>query len=216
LSEGLVTGRIEKSDGVELPREMLVEPLGLGTPGAYVARVASRTFTPGELEELRSLDEGYLGGSNRETGTSGNSERADKVMTVRKGNGARYCVLKVLNTRGQYLELGKKYTLWNAEPLRRIPPEQAGVDFRYPGRKEAADLRVSSVSTRDAQELREVREKLEQKFNHFSEKKKQVFLPVMEESLDLFCCPPRQMAVTRSGQGIPCRFRKTPTVYPMP
>jgi hypothetical protein len=45
LSEGLVIGRIEKSNGVELPREVLIEPLRLGTPGAYVARVTSRVFS---------------------------------------------------------------------------------------------------------------------------------------------------------------------------
>jgi hypothetical protein len=139
------------------------------------------------LEELRSLDGGYLGGGDRKSGTSGSSERADRGMTVRKGNGARYCVLKVLNTRGQYLELGKNIRLGQAEPLRGIPPEKAGVDFRYPGRKGTADLRVSSVSARDAQELKEVREKLEQKLDHLSETEKQVLMPVIEEYLDLFC-----------------------------
>jgi hypothetical protein len=104
-----VIGKIEKGNGVDLPHEVLIEPLGLRMPGAYVARVASRVFTPEELEGLRSLDGGYLGRNDKKSGTSGNSERDDSVMNVRKDNGARYCVLKVLNARGQYLELGKIY-----------------------------------------------------------------------------------------------------------
>jgi hypothetical protein len=98
-----------------------------------VTRLASRVITPGELEELRSLDVGYRSGNNRKYGTRGSSESVDKVMTVRKGNGARYCVLNVLNTRGRYLELGKNMRLGHAEALREVPPEQAGVDFRCSG-----------------------------------------------------------------------------------
>jgi hypothetical protein len=77
LSEGLVKGKIEKSNKVELPWKVLIELLGLGTPGAYVARVASQGFTSEELEGLRSL-----GGNDWKSGTSGNSERVDRIMTV--------------------------------------------------------------------------------------------------------------------------------------
>jgi hypothetical protein len=52
LSEGLIIGKIEKTEGIELPREVLVEPLGLGTPGAYLAQVASRVLTSGDLDKL--------------------------------------------------------------------------------------------------------------------------------------------------------------------
>jgi hypothetical protein len=69
----------------------LIEPLELGTPGAYVAS--------GEPSP-QSLEEGCLGEGDMKSGTS---ERDDRVMAVRKGNTAKYCVLKVLNTRGQYL-----------------------------------------------------------------------------------------------------------------
>jgi hypothetical protein len=136
LSEGLIKGKIEKSNGVDLPQEVLIEPLGLGTPGAYVARVASRDFTPGELEELRSLDGGYLGGSDRKSGTSGNSERADRGMTVRKGNGARYCVLKVLNTGGQYLELRKIYAWDRPSRLEGFRPRKQELISATRGGKE--------------------------------------------------------------------------------
>jgi hypothetical protein len=52
LSEGLVIGKIAKNNGVDLPREVLIEPLELGTPGAYIARVASRVLTSEELGKL--------------------------------------------------------------------------------------------------------------------------------------------------------------------
>jgi hypothetical protein len=101
-----VIGKIEKGNGVDLPREVLIKPLGLGTPGAYVARVACRVFTTKEFEGQRTLDGGDLGRNDRKSGTSGYSETVDRFMTVRKDNGARYCVLKMLNTRGQYLLMG--------------------------------------------------------------------------------------------------------------
>jgi hypothetical protein len=48
LSERITIGRIEKYSGADLPQE-IVEPMGLGTPGAYVARVASRVYTQGQF-----------------------------------------------------------------------------------------------------------------------------------------------------------------------
>jgi hypothetical protein len=60
LSEGVVIGKIEKYNRVHLPREVLAEPLGLGTPGAYVARVASRVLTSEELEKLKGLEEASI------------------------------------------------------------------------------------------------------------------------------------------------------------
>jgi hypothetical protein len=141
MSEGLVIGKI---DGVKLPREILVEPLGLGTPGAYVARVASRVLTSGELEKLKGLEDGCLGGNNRKSGTSKRDDGFSEDMAACEGDTAKYCVLKVLNTRRQYLELGKHIHLGQAEPLRWAPPVEAAFDLRNPGLEGTADLRVSS------------------------------------------------------------------------
>jgi hypothetical protein len=58
---------------------------------------------------------------NTKSGTSEQYDRVDMVMAVSKGNTAKYCVLKVLNTRGQYLELDKNVCLGQAEPLRWVP-----------------------------------------------------------------------------------------------
>jgi hypothetical protein len=110
--------------------------------------------------------------------------------------------------------------LGQAETLRGNPPKQAGVDFRYPGRKGTADLRVSSVSAKDAQELREVREKLGQKFDHLSKREKQVLLPVIEEYLDLFCNESTGVLPTTTKRcheirtGDPLPIRKNPYRVP--
>jgi hypothetical protein len=187
FSEGLVIGKIEKYNGVDLPREVLIEPLGLGTPGAYVARVASRVLTSEELERLKGLEEGCLGQENGEKGTHEQVESDNGVRAARQGNSARYCLLKVLNTRGQYLEVGKNVPLGQAEPLRWSPPVDAGSDLRNPGMTGMADLRISSLSGRNSRELIEKREQLEMKLEHLSQGEKKILLPVIEEYLDLFC-----------------------------
>jgi hypothetical protein len=53
---------------MELPREVLTEPLELGTPDADVAQGASRAFTRQELECLEEIMP-----RRKEYGTSGNS-----------------------------------------------------------------------------------------------------------------------------------------------
>jgi hypothetical protein len=183
LSEGLVIGKIEKPNGVDLPREVLIEPLGLGTPGAYVARVASRVLTSEELEELKDREKGCLGRENRNSGTR---EQVDSDHRAR-GNSARYCVLKVLNTRGQSLEVGKNVPLGQAEPLRWIPPVDTGVDLRNPGATGTPDLQISSLSGRNPRELIEKRKQLEGKLEHLSSGEKQILMPIIEEYFDLFC-----------------------------
>jgi hypothetical protein len=206
LSEGLVIGKIEKYYGVNLPGEVLVEPLGLGTPGAYVARVVSRVLTSEELSKLKGREEECLGGfkseelsklkgreeeclgeRNRKSGTSDKAKRDDRVMTARRGNEARYCVLKVLNTRGQYFELGRNALLGQAEPLRDTPPVSAGIDFRNPRTRGTGTCRISSLNGRSSRELQEKRIQIGRKLEHLSPSEKHVVLPVIEEYLDLFC-----------------------------
>jgi hypothetical protein len=55
--------------------------------------------------------EGCLGQGNTNTGTRGRVESIHALKAFRQEDGARYCVLKVLNTRGQYLEVGKNVPL---------------------------------------------------------------------------------------------------------
>jgi hypothetical protein len=66
LSRGIVVGKIRGKDKLDVPREVLVEPVGIGTPGAYVARVASGVYTRKELDALGDLE----GRSERNSGSS--------------------------------------------------------------------------------------------------------------------------------------------------
>ena len=45
LSEGIVVGKMRGRCSLDIPQEVLVEPAGIGMPGAYVARVVSRVYT---------------------------------------------------------------------------------------------------------------------------------------------------------------------------
>jgi hypothetical protein len=58
-----------------------------------------------------------------------------RVMTGQQDDIARYCILKVLNTRGQHLELGKNVPLGQAEPLRgphpRVPESTSAVTNQF-------------------------------------------------------------------------------------
>ena len=44
LSQGIFVGKMTDRSGPEIPREVLMETVGIGKPGAYVARVASRVY----------------------------------------------------------------------------------------------------------------------------------------------------------------------------
>jgi hypothetical protein len=49
-------GKMRGTSSSDVSREVLVELEGIGTPGAYVARVASRVYTHEELDALVDLD----------------------------------------------------------------------------------------------------------------------------------------------------------------
>jgi len=69
-------------NNLDVPQEVLVEPVGIGMPGAYVARVANRFYTQEELDTLGDLEERSV----RKTGTSrdkGEGEvNADEVSST--------------------------------------------------------------------------------------------------------------------------------------
>jgi hypothetical protein len=68
---------------VDLPREVLIEPLGLGTPGAYIAQVASRVLTSEELGKLKGQEEECLDRESKKTGTHETCTKSNKVITSR-------------------------------------------------------------------------------------------------------------------------------------
>jgi hypothetical protein len=47
LSQGIVVGKPRCKEKLDIPQKILLEPVRIGTPGAYVARVASRVYTRG-------------------------------------------------------------------------------------------------------------------------------------------------------------------------
>jgi hypothetical protein len=180
-------GKIKGNYGRDLPGEVLIEPLELGTPGAYVARVGSRVLTSKELSELKGQKKDCRNSDKRETGTYGKINEVDRVKTGQQDDNARYCTLKVLNTRGQHLELGKNIPLGQAEPLRWIPPKGAALGFHGTGSRDMTAHRISSLTGRNSRELREKRDQLEGKLKHLSPTEKHTLLSVMDEYLDLFC-----------------------------
>ena len=58
LSQGIVVGKLRGRSILEVLREIWVEPIGIGTPGAYVARVVSRVYTREEIDGLSNLGKG--------------------------------------------------------------------------------------------------------------------------------------------------------------
>jgi hypothetical protein len=80
-AEGLVIGKLKGYKGEKLPGEVLVEPHELGTPGAYVARVASRVLTLAELRELRRQREDCYENEVREKGIPENWRKTDRVIS---------------------------------------------------------------------------------------------------------------------------------------
>jgi hypothetical protein len=97
-------------------------------------------------------------------------------MAAHKGHATKYCILKLLNTRRQYLELGK-HTFRTGRAVSVGPSAEAGVDLRNPGLVGTADLRVSSLSGRNPRELTEVQEKLD----HLLIKEEHTLLSVIED-----------------------------------
>ena len=66
LSQRIVIGKMRGWSSLKVPREVLVEPVGIGTPDAYVARVASRVCPREETDGLSDLEER----SDSKSGTS--------------------------------------------------------------------------------------------------------------------------------------------------
>ena len=111
MSEGIIVGKIRVRFSLAISQEVFVEPEGIGTPGAYVARFASRVYNGEELDGLSDPGER----SERKSGTSGNESeevngngvsRVGKGLSLQtsKSNAARYCVLKIIKIPADGME----------------------------------------------------------------------------------------------------------------
>jgi hypothetical protein len=164
LSQRIFVSKIRGKDNLDVPREVLVEPIGIGTPGAYAARVASRVYTREELDALGDLEER----SKRKSGSSINNDdveayandirRYGKALSLQAiaSNSVRFCVLKILNTIRQQLEIWKNVKLGTAVALLQRAPKVTGFDSRNLAAGETSVCRVSFIRGNKSVELVEV------------------------------------------------------------
>jgi transposase InsO family protein len=189
LSQAIVVGKIKRGSIRDVPREVMVEPVSVGTPGAYVARVVSQVYTRSELDELKGLEVR----PNRKHGTScvkvvGYCQKGTGLsLQDSQSNAARYCVLKVLNTSRRHLEVGKHVRLGTAEAILPCAPRGVGFDTRHSGADGTSAGRVHVVRGHNSAELRVVRTELERKLAHLSAEESQILIPVLNQYEDLFC-----------------------------
>ena len=184
-----------KVRGRSFPREVLVEPVGIGTPGAYVALFANRVYTLEELDTLGDLEER----SERKTDTSRDKSEgevnADEVsrdgkelsLQVSASDAARYYILKILNTSHQHLEICKHVKLGTAEAILRCAPRVTGFDSRNLEAEETSADCVNLIRENYSTELAEVRAELQRRLAHLVTEERQILMPVMNEYLYLFC-----------------------------
>ena len=161
----------------------------------------------------------------RESGTSGDKyvrevnanyvSRGSKELSLQAStsNAARYCVLKILNTSRQPLEIGKNVKLWTAEAILQRAPRVTGFDSQHLEAGETSECRVNLVRRNNYSELAEVRAKLERRFAHLAPEERQILMPVMNEYLDLFCndkegvllCTTKAFHEIRTGDALPVK-----------
>jgi hypothetical protein len=124
------------------------------------------------------------------------------------GKAARYCVLKVLNTSRQHLEIGKYVKLGTADNL-RCAPSVSGFASRNLGAGETSAGSANLIRGNNSAELAEVRAELERRLAHLGTEERHILMPVMSSwtcsvVTKRECCraPPR--GLMRLGQGTPC------------
>ena len=219
LLQGIFVGKMRGRNNLDVPQEVLVEPVGIGTPGVYVARVASCVYTQEELDTLGDLKER----SERKTGTSrdkGEGEvNADEVsrdgkemlLQANASNATRYCILKVLNTSRQHLEIGKHVKLGTVEAILRCAPRVTWFGSQNSEAGETSAGSVNLIRGNNSAELAEVRAELEQRIAHLVTEERQILMPVMNEWSDLFCndrevvlpCTTKRFHEVRTGNALP-------------
>jgi hypothetical protein len=127
-SRGVVMGRIVRhSDNMKLPQAILIEPVPINNPGVYVARAVSEVYKrnglgfvtmrglpQGEVEReiigsvvdvTTSLDEAVQAGTQRAQRDKENVENSDP----------RYCLMEIINTSVDTVEIGKNVKLGDGE-----------------------------------------------------------------------------------------------------
>ena len=213
-------GKIRGQSSIEVSRDVLVEPAGIGTPGAYVARVASRVYTQEEIHRLGDLrgrlesKSGTCGVKSEELNANGVS-RVGKELSLQasESNAARYCVLKILKTSRQHVEIGKHVKLGTTEAILQCAPRVTGFDYRNLDAGEISAGCMDSIRGNNSTELATVRTELDRRLAHLVAEERHLLMPVMNENLDLFCndtegvlpCTTKGHNEIRTGDALPIK-----------
>ena len=163
-----------------------MEPVGLGTPGSYVARVASRVYAQEERGTLSDQGERSDGKTSRYK--SDEELEVNSVSASGKGlslqasvcNAARYCVLKILNTSRRHLEIGKNVKLGTAEAILRCASRVTGFNSRNTEAGGTSNSIVNVIRENNSSEFG-------RRIAHLAIEDKQNLMPFVDNYMDLFC-----------------------------
>jgi hypothetical protein len=224
----LIIGKIVKKKYDNVPRELLVEPVEIGAPGAYVARVLSKVYTERELDELQGVGDlppkpseiesrGHANCGNDRNVVGLLQESRDGALSREQCDGkqetARYCLLKMLNTSGRYFGLGKNVRVGNAEALIRYESAMAGTELVDSDREEVTSHMISVLRERSVGDAQEARVQIGRKLSHLTKRERDTIVPVLEEYVDLFCneatgvlpCTTKGYHEIRTGDALPIK-----------
>ena len=132
-------------------------------------------------------------------------------LQASKSNAARYCVLKVLETSRQHVEIGKHVKLGMAEAILQRAPRVTRFDSQHLEAGGTSAGCVSSIRGNNSTELAEVRAELERRLADLVAEDRQILMPVLSEYLDLFCndiegvlpCTTKGSHEIRAGDALP-------------
>jgi hypothetical protein len=148
------------------------------------------------------------------------SDGKELSLQASASNAARFCVLKVLNTSRQHLEIGKNVKLGTAEALLQRAPKVTGLDSRNLEAKETSMCSVNLIGGNSSAELAEAQAELQRRLAHLVTEERQILMLVMNEYLDLFCnnkegvlpCTTKGFHEIRTGDALP--VKKSPYRVP--
>lgn len=185
-----------------------------------MARVASKVYTRKEVDVSQGINERGMDPTQVNTSIR-EARKPNTEMSIRENTiDARcYCVLKVLNARGQHLELGKNVRLGVAETLVTLR-RNTGVESHSLGTCEALQPSVQALSGRIPTDIRDIEEKIREKLGHLRQEEREVLLPVVNEYIELFCneqsgvlpCTTKGRHEIRAGNALP--IKKNPYRVP--
>ena len=194
-------GRIVRhSDNVELPQEILIEPVPVNNPGVYVARAVSEIYKRNGLEfvAMRGLPQEEVEreniGSVVAVTTSLEEVQAgtQRAQRDKEKSDPRYCLIEVINTSVDTIEIGKNVKLGDGEslePVTGLVTERHGyVHTMKVSRDNGTDVSESTQNKRTGRKSSRIQmsKDIESKISHLSDAERVVLKPVLKEYYDLF------------------------------